>query len=194
MKIVTIYCINSFLFTIFESFCIQHTPSTIKELSSFEDFSHWIASLHQGPEPIVPVEGGLGAIRPVYWVVLMLTELASVKEAGWCWQFKNCYKALETTSARQATLFLETLMWHGTTTSGSTLTPSWKSPSTLAMWYCGSSTPMDTFSMNSLYIAVFVLAVLSQQSYTYVVSLSAKTVESISSTNLKLKSYHKGDQ
>ena len=27
----------------------------------------------------MPVVGGLGAIRPDYWVVLMLTELASVK-------------------------------------------------------------------------------------------------------------------
>ena len=47
----------------------------------------------------------------------------------------------------------------GTIHSDSTLKTSRRSPSTLATWYCGSSTPMETFSLKSLYIAVFVLCV-----------------------------------
>ena len=47
----------------------------------------------------------------------------------------------------------------GTIHSDSTLKTSWRSPSTLATWYCGSSTLMETFNLNSLYIAVFILCV-----------------------------------
>ena len=58
-------------------------------------------SLHLGPDPIVPVQAGVGAIRPVYWVVLIVHRIGISKRS----------RVMLTDTARYYQILLDTVQY-----------------------------------------------------------------------------------